>query len=204
MAPAPMQTREDISRTIHQAMVEILTLKEAGLPLNISVNLERTAEKDYTKEVSFRQADDGTITPVFLQEQLRQAVLVSLVADADGDEVDDGGYTDPSLDDSQELITERAAEFELENKDRLAGGHMETQAQLQPLANSEIVQVPATPNDESWMHVPFEDINIKFAVSENYFRDFAQMTKISLDPQTGNATYRRPHTRSCSRRHKAW
>lgn len=176
MAPAKMQTREDISRTIHQAMVEILTLKEAGLPLNISVNFEPTAKKDYIKEVSFRQAEGGTITPVFVQEHLRQAVLGSLAAEVE-DEGDDGGFTEPSLDDSQKLIMERALEFQQANKDESAEGHMETQAQSPPLAKCEIVQgrgeieepfLEFTPNDESWMHVQFDEISIKFAVSGNH------------------------------------
>lgn len=177
MAPAKMQTREDISRTIHQAMVEILTLEEAGLPLNISVNFEPTAKKDYIKEVSFRQAEGGTITPVFLQEHLRQAVLGSLAADAVEDEGDEGGFTEPSLDDSQKLIMERALEFQQANKDESAEGHMETQAQSPALAKCEIVQgrgeieepfLEFTPNDESWMHVQFDEISIKFAVSGNH------------------------------------
>lgn len=168
MAPAKMQTREDISRKIHQALVEIFTLKGAGLPLNISVNFEQTVEKDYIKDVSFRQAEDGTITAVFLQEQLRQFVLGSLAADADGDK-------EPSPDDSQELVAETAPEVEQENKDGAAEGQVETQAESPALAASETVQGPGeietpfldfSPDDESWMDVQFEDINIKFAVSE--------------------------------------
>lgn len=171
MAPAKMQTREDISRRIHQALVEIFTLKGAGLPLNISVNFEQTVEKDYMKDVSFRQAEDGTITPVFLQEQLRQVVLGSIAADVDGDERDDGGYAELSPENSQELIADTGPELKQENEDGLAKGQMETQAQSQPLAASETVQGPeeiAKPrqDDESWMDVQFEDINIKFAVSE--------------------------------------
>lgn len=173
MAPAKMQTREDISRRIHQALVEIFTLKGAGLPLNISVNFEQTVEKDYMKEVSFKQAEDGTITAVFLQEQLRQVVLGSLAADVDGDQEDDGGYAEPSPDDSQELIAETAPELGQETKDGSAEYQMESQAQSQPLAASETVQGPEEiqmprQNDESWMDVQFEDINIKFAVSENH------------------------------------
>lgn len=173
MAPAKMQTREDISRKIHQALVEIFTLKGAGLPLNISLNYEQTAQNDYFKDVSFRKAEDGTITTVFIQEQLRQGVLDSLAADADCEERDDGGYAEPS---SQELIAETAPEVGQENKDGSADGQMETQAQSQSLATSELVQGPEeiekpfldfTPNDESWMNVQFDDINIKFAVSEN-------------------------------------
>ncbi len=213
MAPAKMQTREDISRKIHQALVEIFTLKGAGLPLNISVNFEQTVEKDYIKDVSFRQAEDGTITAVFLQEQLRQVVLGSLAADADGDKGDDGGYAEPSPDDSQELVAETAPEVEQENKDVAAEGQVETQAQSQALAASETVQGPGeietpfldfSPDDESWMDVQFEDINIKFAVSEKKkrFTQFVQITKISLDPQAGNATYGGPHSGSCSRGHK--
>lgn len=200
MAPAKMQTREDISRKIHQALVEIFTLKGAGLPLNISVNFEQTVEKDYIKDVSFKQAEDGTITAVFLQEQLRQVVLGSLaVVDVDGDQGDDGGYAEPSPDDSQELIAETAPELQQENKDLSAEGQMETQAQSQPLAASETVQSPEEiemprQNDESWMDVQFEDINIKFAVSENHSHSLCKLTKISLDPQAGNATYRGPHT----------
>lgn len=176
MAPAKMQTREDISRKIHQALVEIFTLKGAGLPLNISVNFEQTVETDYIKDVSFRQAENGTITTVFIQDQLRQVVLDSLAADTD-DERDDGGYVEPGLDDSQKLIAGTAPEVEQENKDGSAEGQMATQAQSQPLATSEIVQgseeivkplLGFALNDESWMDVQFEDINIKFAVSKHH------------------------------------
>lgn len=176
MAPAKNQTREEISRKIHQALVEIFTLKEAGLPLNISVSFKQTVENDYIKDVSFREAEDGTVAPVFIQEQLRQVVLGSLAAGADDDEGDDRGYAEPSLGDSQELIAETAPDVEQENKDGSAEGQVETQAQIQPLVTSEIVQGPEeiekpfldfTPNDESWMDVQFGDINIKFAVSEN-------------------------------------
>lgn len=173
MAPAKMHTREDISRKIQQALVEIFTLKGAGLPLNISVNLEQIVEKDYIKDVIFRQAEDGTTTAVFLQEQLRQAVLGSLAADVDGDQGDDGEYAEPSPDNSQELIAETGPELEQESKDGSAEGQMETQAQSQPLAASETVQGPEEiemprQNDESWMDVQFEDINLKFAVSETH------------------------------------
>lgn len=173
MAPYKMETRENISRAIQQAMVEILTLKAAGLPMNISVNFEQTAERDYIRDVSFRQAEDGSITPVFLQEQLRQIVLGSLVADAGSDEGDDGGYTEPGQDDSQEFILDNGLGSDQENKDGSAVSHMGTQAQSKPLATSEIVQGPeeieetfldVTANHESWMHVQFEDTSIKFAV----------------------------------------
>lgn len=173
MAPAKMQTRENISRRIHQALVEIFTLRGAGLPLNISMNFEQTAEKDYMKDVSFRQAEDGTITPVFLQEQIRQVVLGSLAADVNGDEMDDGELTELSLDNSQKLIAETAPELEQEHQDGSDEGQMEPQAQPQPLAGSETVQGPEEiekprQNDESWMDVHLEDINIKFAVSEKH------------------------------------
>lgn len=183
MAPAKMQTREDVSRKIHQALVEIFTLKGAGLPLNISVNFEQTVEKDYIKDVSFRQAADGTITAVFLQEQVRQVVLGSLAADVDGDEGDDGGYPEHSPDDSQELVAETTPAVQQETKDGSAEGQMEIQAQSQPLAASETVQGPEeiekpfldfSPNDKSWMDVQFEDINIKFAVSENCSHSLCQ------------------------------
>lgn len=178
MAPAKMQTREDISRRIHQALVEIFTLKGAGFPLDISVNFEQTVEKDYMKDVSFRQAEDGTINPVFLQEQLRQVVLGSLAADFDGDERDDGEYTKLSPDNFQKLIAETAPELELEyeggsDEGGSDEGRVEPQAQSQPLAGSKTVQgseelEKPRQNDESWMDVHFDDINIKFAVSENH------------------------------------
>lgn len=179
MAPAKIQTREDISRRIHQALVEIFTLKEAGLPLDISVNFEQTAENDYIKDVSFRQAEDGNITAVFKQEQLRLVVLGSLAATADRDKGDDEGYAEPTLDDSQELIAETAPGVGQKKKDGLVESQMETQAQSQLPATSEIVQgseeiekpvLGFTPNDESWMDVQFEDTNIKFAVSEKHSR----------------------------------
>ena len=78
MGPTKLESREEISEVIHRALVEIYTLKEAHIPMEIFMSYAETPEAHYFKDVSFKQDADGNTIPVFASEELREQVLDSL------------------------------------------------------------------------------------------------------------------------------
>lgn len=142
MGPTKMESREEISEVIHRALVEIYTLKEARVPMEIFMSYAETPEAHYFKDVSFKQDADGTTVPVFASEELREQVLDSLT------EVENPPATnlEVTVDDSQasdreetELITNNSTVHAEEAPDR-------EEADL--ITNNSTVQAEEAPDRE--------------------------------------------------------
>ena len=78
MAPSKMESREDISRTIHRALVEVFTLREAGRLTEVPVGIEETLQADFYRDVAFKQDADGITVAIFIHKRLREDILDSL------------------------------------------------------------------------------------------------------------------------------
>ena len=168
MAPTQLESREEISEAIHRALVEIYTLKEARIPTNITMGYGETPEAHYFKDVSFKQAANGTIVPVFAYEQLREEVLDSLTEvendsatslEATGDE-----SQAPVPKDGEPLEWNSTVQAETEAgawDDNSMWGGTETTEREEPVLENRS-------NDETWLNVSFHDIGTKFAVSHRF------------------------------------
>lgn len=158
MAPAKMESREEISEAIHRALVEVFTLKEARVRMEICMGYGETSEAHYFKDVSFEQAANGTTVPIFAYEQLREEVLDSLT------EVENESATDigASADESRAPVRE---ETELIEDD-----------QAFQVETDETVMLEERSNDETWLNVSFHDSKTKFAVSRRFHVQFSLLT----------------------------
>lgn len=152
MAPTKLESREDVSEAIHRALVEIFTLKEARVPMEIFMGYGETPEAHYFKVVSFKQAPDGATVPIFADEKLREEVLDSLT------EVENDSATRPEAiaDESQAATADESQAPAREEVEDL--WDQKSTAREEPIFNYR-------PNDETWLNVSFHDRKTKFAVS---------------------------------------
>lgn len=196
MAPHMITTREDISRAIHRAFVEIFTLKEAGLPIDISGDFVQTSQTDYIKDVSFKQAEDGTTVPVFVQEKLRKEILDSLTTEHDELNTNDpNGSLVDVLGDTQVVEDKGAistAKTQTSALIDLGAGDLEhTESTVQ----TEKPSLEFAANDETWLNVHFHDIDVKFVVSKLSLDAMISMDSTDgIDSQARDATHWCPHT----------
>lgn len=173
MAPTKMESREDISGAIHRAMVEIFTLKEAKIRMDISIRYGETPETDYLKDVSFKQAEDGNTIPVFSYEQLREEVLDFLteVEEAQNDSATslESTVDEPQVPGQEEAdLIENNSPIRAETEAATSGDtgiFNETKFDDQESSENEETIDEIQSNDETWLNVTFNDLETKFAVS---------------------------------------
>lgn len=172
MAPTKMESREEISEAIHRALVEIFALKEARIPIEISMGYGETAEAHYFKDVSFMQAANGRTVPVFSHERLREEVLDSLT------EVENDSATSPEVTvESQAPVQEEAELIENDSPvqaetEAAVSGDMslwdKTDLEDQESTEREEPMLENRSNDETWLNISFHDRKTKFAVSHGF------------------------------------
>lgn len=171
-----MESKEDISIAIHRALVEVYTLREAGLSIVFPTWEDAHYDSDWGA-VSFHQHGNGTVEPIFPNEQIRQKILHHLT----NPEPEDDPVSDSVAEDVEDLGTE-------ESKDRLDESVQMSQDQSLPseggelegstsdISDDDIVSedeaFPSTSplTDKSWLNVPFDDINVKFMVGVEHHR----------------------------------
>lgn len=152
MAPTKMESREDISEAIHRALVEIFTLQEARVSMEIFMGYGETPEAHYFKDVSFKQAPGGATVPIFADEKLREEVLDSLT------EVENDSAT------SVEAIADESQAPTADEPQPPAREEVEDLWDQKSTAREEPI-FDYRPNDETWLNVSFDDRKTKFAVS---------------------------------------
>lgn len=173
MAPTKMDSREEISEAIHRALVEIFTLKEAGISMEIFMGYQETPEAQYFRDVSFKQAKNGNTNPIFAYKDLREEILDSLT------EVEENSKTSlkATVKNSQAPGREQA---ELIKNDSIVQAETESAAldDTSRLGETDLEDQESTergdlffdnrPNDETWLNVSFSHPKTKFAVSHRF------------------------------------
>ena len=185
-----LESREEIVMAVHQALVEVFTLKQADLPLSMVANPTTSMPpNDYLRwlaeDASFEQAENGEVQLVLGSQVLKDAILDSIVPK---------GRTEDEIAEVEEVMEEQQpVEEELAESGNVqqlhdAGGlegpppaidsqpaeadGIETNEGYDALplidavdsSNTEDDGGPITPANDSWRNVPLEDQAVKFAV----------------------------------------
>ena len=183
-----LESREEIIMAVHQALVEIFTLKQADLPLSIDGNPTTSVpHNEYLRwlaeDASFKKTENGEIELVLGSKELQDAILDSILPK----EPTENGTADAGAAmEQQQPIAEGLVEANNSGQADDAGG-LEGSApaiDLQPVeadrtetalplveslesSNTEVDGGPITPASDSWRNVPLEDQAVKFAVGWN-------------------------------------
>ena len=190
-----LESREEIIMAVHQALVEVFTLKQADLPLSMDVNPTTSMpHNEYLRwlaeDASFEETEDGEIQLVLGSKELQDAILDSIMPkEPTEDETAEAG----AVMEQQQPIEEGLAEVNnLERIDDAGDLGGSTQAidhkpvevdrtetdetsEAKPLvdfldlSNTEGDYVPIAPANDSWRNVPLEDQAVKFAVGWNFY-----------------------------------
>lgn len=177
MAPSRMESKEDIAIAIHRALVEVYTVKEAGLSI-VDPSWE---DADYDSDwgaVGFHQHGNGTVEPIYPSEEIRQKILHHLT----NPESEDDSLADSVAEDVEDLETEESDEktgeeaqatldqSQSSEEGELEGANVNTPEDDMMEEDETNSESPLT--DKSWLNVPFDDIDVKFMVSVRHCRVF--------------------------------
>lgn len=173
-----LEGRKRIASAIHQALVEIYTLNEAGLSLSIPRNRLETFYTQQLNQIAFSKTEEGTVVPSFASEQLRQETL-DLVTKGQSpaeetETIEPGEIEDGCV---PEFSSDKAEDLEDQNKEAQL---METEDPTEDTLEipEEDFSTASGDNDSDidtasqkrnqgeihWLNVSFHDLNIKFAV----------------------------------------
>ena len=184
-----LESREEIIMAVHQALVEVFTLKQADLPLSIDVNPTTSMpHNEYLRwlagDASFEKIENGEIQLVLGSKELQNAILDSIMpknetADAEAimeqqPPIDEGlveannpGHAGVAggLEDSAPAFDRQPVEADRTETDKAS----EAFPLVESLESSstEVDDGPITPASDSWRNVPLEDQAVKFAVGWN-------------------------------------
>lgn len=169
MAPSRMESKEDISIAIHRTLVEVYTLKAAGLSIVTPKWKDDPYDSDWGA-VGFQQNGNSTIVPIFPNEQIRQKIFHFLstpkpqnhsTADSVAEDVENLGMkSDGKLGEETQVSFDQSLPSE--------GGELDGSAVDIPedemTGRDESLSSTSPLVDESWLNVPFDDIKVKFMV----------------------------------------
>lgn len=179
MSRSKLETRENISFAIYQALVEIHTLRKKGsFQLEVS---KKVLEQFYIKNsgrVCFRRKKTGATAIFYGDEEIQQEILNLVVNDRlppESGHVDDSeglentalvGATSDLEDDSQA----EDQEMPIDQADDLSSDEYQTTEDIvsqksdNRALNLEINSPDLTQNSIHWLCVTFDDLGTKFAV----------------------------------------
>ena len=189
-----LESREEIVMAVHQALVEVFTLKQAGLPLLLNANPTTSMRpKEYLRwiaeEASFEQTENGEVQLVLGAQELQDAILDSVVPkEPTGDEIAEAEEVMEEQQPVEEVLAEPSNVQQMRDAGGLEGSQPAIDSQpvgadgietnegydALPLidavrsSNTEDDDGPITPANDSWRNVPLEDQAVKFAVRFEY------------------------------------
>ena len=185
-----LESREEIVMAVHQALVEVFTLKQADLPLSMNANPTTSMPPNeylrwIAEEASFEKAENGEVQLVLGSKELQDAILDSIMPkDPTGDEMAEVEEVMEEQQPVEEEVTETSNVQQLHDAGGLEGSPSAIDSQLAeadgietnegydalPLvdsvdsSNTEVDGGPITPANDSWRNVPLENQAVKFAV----------------------------------------
>ena len=214
-----LQSREEIVMAVHQALVEVFTLKQADLPLSIDANPTTSMPpNDYLRwlaqDASFEQSESGEMKLVLASKELQDAILDSILPKEP---------TEDEIAEVEEVMEEEEpVEEQLAEASNLQQGHdagaldgtspaidsepveadrTETNETYDALPLVDSVDSSSTEHDggpilsanDSWRNVSLEDQAVKFAVGWNAHPCTVPTNDYS-GTQAGHATDRHTHS----------
>ena len=214
-----LKSREEIVMAVHQALVEVFTLKQADLPLSMDANPTTSMPPNeylrwLAEDASFEKAESGDLRLVLGSKELQNAILDSIMP------------KEPTEDEAAEveevMEEQQPVEEELEEASNLqqlqeAGGlegpppaidsqpaeadRTEANETYDALPLVDSIDSPnreddgglIAPMSDSWRNVPLEDQAVKFAVGWNVHSCTLPTNECS-GTQASNATDRHTHS----------
>ena len=152
-ASMKIDSREELSAAIHQALVEIYTLSEARRPLADASNATLGAFEKLGA-VSFSKSEDGILKVVFPDEAVREQILKATLPLPIT-------QTDPIIEPPTDVKAGAAPDVGDGVVVETSAG--EVMVEEEPLAESESL-VLAEPSDSTWMDIPLTEPTMRFNV----------------------------------------
>ena len=207
-----LESREEIIMAIHQALVEVFTLKQADLPLSIDVNPTTSMpHNEYLRwlaeDASFEKTGNGEIQLVLGSKELQNAILDSIMPmEPTEDETAEAGAGMEQQQPIGEGLAEANDLEQIDDAGDLGGPAPAIDSQLVEADRTETYETsealplvesldpsntvddgrPIAPANDSWRDVPLENQTVKFAVGLN-FHQYILSANECAGPQAGHA-----------------
>lgn len=172
--PRP-ESREEIVSIVHRALVEVMTLKQANLPLEIdrfAIEPPNEYMQGIAEGAKFKVLGFNQVSLVIEQQELQQAIFEYIQPKQTMDEEEETQEQEPPI---EEILNEESGKSTLQTTNH--DGNFATtatspeQAEIPKLVpEAEIVSEPPEdppvylPADDSWRQVSLADPDFKFAV----------------------------------------
>ena len=219
-----LDSREEIIMAVHQALVEVYTLKQANLPLSMDANPTTSMPHNVylrwlAEDASFEETENGEIQLVLGSKELQDAILDSIMPkEPTGDETAEAGAVMEQQQPIEERLTEANDLEQVYDAGGLEGSapaidrqpveddrtETDKTSEALPLvesldpSNTEDDGGPIAPANDNWRNVPLENQAVKFAVGWNIYR-YTLSTNERSGTQAGYAidrhTYSGPEDR---------
>ena len=191
-----LESREEIIMAIHQALVEVFTLKQEDLPLSMDVNPTTSMpHNEYlqwlAEDASFEKTENGETQLVLGSKELRDAIIDSIMPkEPTEDESIEAGAVVEEQQPIEEGLAEATNLEQVVEADGLRGPALPTNRQHVEADRTESIETsealplvesldpsnidddgrPIAPADDSWRDVALENQAVKFAVCWNYYQ----------------------------------
>ena len=207
-----LESREEIMMAIHQALVEVFTLKQADLPLSMDVNPTTSMpHNEYLRwlaeDASFEKTENGETQLVLGRKELQDAIIDSIMPkEPTEDETTEAGAVMEQQQPIEEGLAEATNLEQVDDAGGLGGPALATDRQHVEAGRTESVETsealplvesldpsnieddgrPIAPANDSWRDVPLENQAVKFAVGWN-FHQYTLSTNKCAGPQASYA-----------------
>ncbi|KAL6718551.1 hypothetical protein ACLMJK_004643 [Lecanora helva] len=185
MAGQRVETREEMVSIVHRALVEIMTLKEANLPLEIAKEANNPSEeykRIIAEQAKFNQSGETQLEVVFGRDDLREAILEYIhppepIPEENASQElimeDDQPQEDLKQEDLQTASASNGDESTSEQGETSAANVQDVEAMVSEETTPEEHSIEETtdseiyaPSDDSWRQVQLTDPAFKFALKK--------------------------------------
>lgn len=211
MPKAKITDSKEIENALHRALIEVFTLKDAGLDLTLASEDARThINADLISQVKIGQAEDRSGVVLSFPDEAAKAQLieniVSPVVEPEAEEItaeEEELFDEPVMQTEQDSKTATTEALVEASEDSIAEikESVATIMGSTTVPNKQTWKLPPSPVQWSkgWGSISLQDPDIKFAVSlfQIFFPLFASLELRSdqcpTGGQTRDAAYRQPH-----------
>jgi len=173
MATTKLQSRQDISAAIHRALIEVFTLREAGLELLVQNAVGDERGLGAMSGARIVQVDNGTVRVEYAREELREEVIAALTTAPEASE-EEGGDVEivASASDAEAQTQEPVKTEEIQDEDVFEPEEQASTAAVREQSPTKqstawLAFSDAVPG-EQWINTTFPSPPLKFAVSNPF------------------------------------
>ena len=174
MANSGVDTQEEIASTIHRALVEVMTLRQANLTLQIGRNANSptsTHKRRIAKDARFKIGSSDQFSLILEHEGLQQDILGYIhpkeqnIKESERQKQEDPDFS--TFSEESEEATVQATESDLSSVEEEIDTTSSKKAEIYdtwPEENAIDDRSSCAPVDDSWLEVSLADPEFKFAV----------------------------------------